>query len=60
MSMLNRLEWSKQVSQLNERIKGFQANPSAELLEAAIAEMRSYAEAARVGGIEIPSRFIVS
>ncbi|WP_296001164.1 hypothetical protein [Rugamonas sp.] len=60
MSMLNRLEWSKQVTQLNERIKGFQANPGVEQLVAAIAELRLYADAARVGGIEIPARFIAS
>lgn len=60
MSKVDRLEWSKQVASLNERIKGFQADPSAEQLEAAISEMRAYAEAARAGGIEIPARFIAN
>ncbi|MBA5638142.1 hypothetical protein H3H37_13870 [Duganella sp. LX20W] len=60
MSKSNRLEWSRQVAQLNERIKGFQANPDQEQLEAAIAELRAYAEAARNGGIEIPAQFIAS
>lgn len=60
MSKVNRLEWSRQVASLNERFKGFQADPSMERLEAAIDEMRAYAEAARAGGIEIPPRFIAS
>ncbi|WP_056393741.1 hypothetical protein [Massilia sp. Root418] len=60
MSKFSRLEWSKQVAALNERIKVFQANPTKEQLEAAIDELRAYAEAARAGGIEIPSRFIAS
>ncbi|HEU4846084.1 MAG TPA: hypothetical protein VFT05_17590 [Burkholderiaceae bacterium] len=60
MSKSNRLEWSRQVAQLNERIKGFQANPGQEQLEAAIAELRAYAEAARSGGIEIPTRFVAN
>lgn len=60
MSNSNRLEWSKQVTQLNERIKGFQADPTPEHLEAAIREMQAYAEAARSGGIEIPSLFTIN
>jgi hypothetical protein len=60
MSKSNRLEWSRQVAQLNERIKGFQANPDQEQLDAAIAELRAYAEAARSGGIEIPAQFIAN
>ena len=60
MSKFTRLEWTKQVAALNERIKGFQANPTKEQLDAAIDGLREYAEAARVGGIEIPSRFIAS
>jgi hypothetical protein len=42
---------------MNERIKNFQANPGQEQLDAAIAELKAYAEAARTGGIEIPSLF---
>jgi hypothetical protein len=60
MSKSNRLEWSKQISQLNESIKLFQANPSQEQLEAAIQEMHAYAEAARSGGIEIPTQFVAN
>lgn len=60
MSKFTRLEWSKQVAALNERIKGFQANPGKEQLDAAIAGLHAYAEAARAGGIEIPARFIAN
>ena len=60
MSKSNRLEWSKQISRLNERIKLFQANPSPEQLDAAIKEMHAYAEAARSGGIEIPAQFVAN
>jgi hypothetical protein len=60
MSKSNRLEWSKQISLLNERIKLFQANPGQEQLEAAIKEMQAYAEAARSGGIEIPMQFVAN
>jgi hypothetical protein len=37
MSKTNRLDWSKQVTLMNERIKSFQADPSQEQLDAAIA-----------------------
>ena len=60
MSKVDRLEWSRKVATLNERIKGFQANPSKEHLDAAINELKAYAEAASSGGIEIPERFIAS
>jgi len=60
MSKSNRLEWSKQISQLNERIKLFQANPGQEQLNAAIEQMQAYAEAARTGGIEIPAQFVAN
>ena len=60
MSKSNRLDWSKQVSLMNERIKHFQAEPGEEQLEAVIAELKAYAEAARTGGIEIPARFTVN
>ena len=60
MSKSNRLEWSRQVAQLNECIKEFQANPDQEQLQAAIAALRDYAEAARSGGIEIPTQFVAS
>jgi len=60
MSKVDRLEWSRKVASLNERIKGFQANPNKEQLDAAISELRAYAEAASSGGIEIPQRFIAN
>ena len=57
MSRTNRLDWSKQITLMNERIKNFQANPGQEQLDAVIAELKAYAEAARTGGIEIPALF---
>jgi len=60
MSKVDRLEWSKKIATLNECIKGFQANPSKEHLDAAISELKAYAEAASTGGIEIPERFIAN
>ncbi len=59
MSKIDRLQWTQKVASLNERIRGFQANPSPELMEAAISEMRAYAQAASEG-MEIPPRFIAS
>ena len=60
MSKSNRLDWSRQVTLMNERIKMFQANPGQEQLDAVVQEMQAYAEAARNGGIEIPTRFTVN
>jgi hypothetical protein len=57
MSKTNRLDWSKQVTLMNERIKSFQANPGQEQLDAVIEELKAYAEAARTGGIEILTLF---
>ncbi|WP_338766237.1 hypothetical protein [Massilia sp. METH4] len=59
MSKIDRLEWTQKVAALNERIRGFQANPSQEQLELAIDELRAYAAAASAG-MEIPPRFIAS
>ncbi|QBE64725.1 hypothetical protein [Pseudoduganella lutea] len=59
MSKIDRLEWTQKVAALNERIRGFQANPSEEQLELAINELRDYAAAASAG-MEIPPRFIAS
>ena len=59
MSKIDRLEWTQKVAALNERIRGFQANPSEEQLELAIRELRAYADAAHEG-MEIPPRFIAS
>ncbi|GGE79213.1 hypothetical protein [Massilia psychrophila] len=54
MSKAARYEWRDQHAALNERMKGFQLNPSDEHMEAVLAEMRAYAEAARNGNIDIP------
>ena len=54
MSKAARYEWRDQQASLNARMKGFQLNPDAEQMEALMAEMRAYAEAARSGDIEIP------
>ncbi len=60
MSKVDRLEWSRKIATLNERIKGFQEDPSKEHLDEAINELKAYADAASSGGIEIPERFIAS
>lgn len=60
MSKMNRLDWSRQVTLMNERIKSFQANPGPEQLDAVIHELKAYAEAARTGGIEIPTSFTIN
>jgi hypothetical protein len=54
MSKASRYEWRDQQASLQERMKGFLANPGDEQLEAMVAEMRAYAQAARSGQIEIP------
>ena len=54
MSKAARYEWRDQQASLNERMKGFQLNPGVEQMEAVLAEMRAYAEAARSGSIDIP------
>jgi hypothetical protein len=59
MSKFDRLQWTQKVAALNERIRGFQANPTPEQLELAISELRAYADAAN-DGMEIPERFIAS
>jgi hypothetical protein len=57
MSKSSRYEWRDQQAALQERVKGFLTNPNNEQLEAVVAEMRAYADAARSGHIEIPQRF---
>jgi len=57
MSKSARYEWSNQQALLNERMKGFLRNPNKEQLEAVLAEMRAYADAARSGSIDIPTRW---
>ena len=57
MSKSARNEWSNQQALLNERMKGFLRNPNKEQLEAVLAEMRAYADAARSGSIDIPTRW---
>ncbi|WP_426103328.1 hypothetical protein [Massilia sp. TSP1-1-2] len=55
MSKSARYEWRDQQAALNERMKGFLANPSTEQMEAMLAELRAYADAARSGNLEIPT-----
>ena len=55
MSKSARYEWRDQHAALNERMKGFLRNPNPEQLEAVVAEMRAYADAARTGSMEIPT-----
>jgi len=57
MSKSARYEWRDQQAALNERLKGFLENPNTEHLEAVIADMRAYADAARSGAMEIPTRW---
>lgn len=57
MSKSARYEWRDQQAALNERMKGFMENPNDQQLEAVIAEMRAYADAARSGTIDIPTRW---
>jgi len=54
MSKSTRYEWCDQQAALNERMKNFQLNPGVEQMEAVLAGMRAYAEAARNGNIDIP------
>jgi len=58
MSKSSRYEWRDQQAALQERMKGFLANPSAEHLQAVVADMQAYADAARSGHIDIPQQFI--
>ena len=55
MSKSARYEWRDLHAALNERMKGFLANPNTEQLEAVVTEMRAYADAARNGNMEIPT-----
>jgi hypothetical protein len=57
MSKASRYEWRDQQAALQECMKGFLQNPSTEQLEAVVAEMRAYANAAKDGSIDIPQRF---
>lgn len=57
MSKSARYEWRDQQAALNERMKGFLENPNDQQLEAVIVEMRAYADAARSGAIDIPTRW---
>ena len=54
MSKSARYEWRDQHAALNERMKGFLENPNTEQMEAVVAEMREYANAAKTGRMEIP------
>ncbi len=57
MSKSARYEWRDQHAALNERLKGFLENPNPEAIEAIVEEMRAYADAARNGSLEIPTRW---
>lgn len=57
MSKTTRYAWRDQQAVLSERMKGFLQNPGNEEMEAVVAEMRAYADAARTGAIEIPKQF---
>ena len=57
MSKSARYEWRDQHAALNERMKGFLENPNPEAIEAIVEEMRAYADAARNGSLEIPTRW---
>ena len=57
MSKASRYEWRDQKAALQERMKGFLANPGKEQLDAIVAEMQAYADAAESGHIEIPQRW---
>jgi hypothetical protein len=54
MSTMARLEWNDQQAALDQLVKGFMVQPDAATMEAVIAQMRAYAEAARSGAMEIP------
>ena len=54
MSRDSRYEWRDQQASLQERVKGFLLNPGTEQLDAVVAEMRAYADAAKSGHIDIP------
>jgi hypothetical protein len=58
MSTSARNEWRDQQAALNERMRGFMENPGAQELEAVVAEMKAYADAARTGSMEIPLSWI--
>lgn len=58
MSKSSRYEWRDQAASLQERLKGFIENPGNDQMEAVIAEMRTYAAAAKAGSIDIPERFV--
>ena len=58
MSKSSRYEWRDQAASLQERMKSFIENPGDDQLEAVIADMRTYAAAAKSGTIDIPERFV--
>jgi len=58
MSKSSRYEWRDQAAALQERMKSFIENPGDDQLEAVIADMRTYAAAAKAGTIDIPERFV--
>ncbi|MFL6657703.1 MAG: hypothetical protein ACJ8GW_06515 [Massilia sp.] len=57
MSKSARYEWRDQHAALNDCMKGFMQNPNQEHMEAVVAELRAYADAARTGNMEIPTNW---
>lgn len=55
MSMAARYEWRDQQAALTERLKNFLLNPGKEQFDAVLADMTTYADAARSGNIDIPT-----
>jgi hypothetical protein len=57
MSNSGRHEWCDQHAALAERMKAFLEDPGGDQLEAVLASMRAYADAANNGSMEIPIRW---
>lgn len=59
MSESSRHAWRDQHASLQEQLKGFLQNPGSEQLDAVIVALRSYAEAASSGQLDIPQRWTI-
>lgn len=57
MSTMARLEWNDQQAELDQKLKGFMAQPDEATMAAVIAQMRIYAAAAQSGAMEIPKQW---
>ncbi len=58
MSTDARAAWRDQQALINQRLSGFLTDPGQPQLDAVLAELRSYAQAASAGILEIPQRWI--